>query len=142
MKIKDINSKTFSHTNDDSAEVPTQLFQHLSKVVSSQHLASNEKEDTHRSKTDDPGGDGHHSIRETGEEVQQRFTLLTKLGQSNAKNNSKGDETKNVRTSSPTSFEFPSQRIRRIPPLIIFIIVGFTWILALAQMIILRISDK
>ena len=64
-------------TYDDSAEIPAKLFQHFPEIFSSQHLATNQEEDTHRCQWYDPGGDGHHGVRQAGEEVQQWLALVT-----------------------------------------------------------------
>ena len=55
------------------AEVPAELVEDNSEVLSAEDLTSDEEEDADRSEVDDPGGDDHHRVRETREEVQQRF---------------------------------------------------------------------
>ena len=52
----------------DSAEVPAQLVENHPEVLSAEDLTSDEEEDTHRSEVDNPGGDHHHGVRQTGEE--------------------------------------------------------------------------
>ena len=61
------------------AEVPAELVEDNSEVLSAEDLTSDEEEDADRSEVDDPGRDDHHRVRETREEVQQRFACQERL---------------------------------------------------------------
>ena len=79
--------------------------------------SSDEEEDTNRSQIDHPSRNGHHSIRQAGEEVQQRFAPLSNVSQSHSQDDSKEDKAKDVGSISPFSFESPGERVVGVPPL-------------------------
>ena len=64
------NHKTMKEqTYQDRHEIQSQLAGHYTEVIHFQDLASNEEKDAHGGHVDDPGGDGHHGLRQTSEKL-------------------------------------------------------------------------
>ena len=91
----------FQLTDNNCAEVPAQLLQDLAEVLGAENLAADQEEDADRGKVDDPGGYGHHRVREGGEEVQQGLPLLPQLCQGHAQHNGEHDQAENVGAVCP-----------------------------------------
>ena len=71
-------------TYQDRHEIQSQLAGHYTEVIHFQDLASNEEKDAHGGHVDDPGGDGHHGLRQTSEKLHQRFALFAHNSQSDS----------------------------------------------------------
>ena len=64
------NEAVHDEPQHDGAEVPAQLVQDNTEVLSAEDLPSYEEEDADRSEVDNPSSDRHHGVRQTREKCQ------------------------------------------------------------------------
>ena len=123
-------------TQQNRAEVPSQLVEDSAEVLCGEHLASDQEEDTDGCKPDnansdmwplfssqlvnqsishpspdDPGGDGHHGLGQAGEELQQGAALLPDVGQGHAEDDREEDEAEDVGARGPLALELPGEGV-------------------------------
>ena len=121
ISLKALHGQTASRvwplTYQHSAEIPAKLVKDSPKVLGCEDLAANQEEDSDGSELDDPGGDGHHGVRQAGEEIQERLPLFSNIRQSNPKNDRKENQSENVGAPSPLPFELPGKGVVWVSPL-------------------------
>ena len=116
----------FMFTQQNRAEVPSQLVEDSAEVLCGEHLASDQEEDTDGCKPkdvnsdgheashpspDDPGGDGHHGLGQAGEELQQGAALLPDVGEGHAEDDREEDEAEDVGARGPLALELPGEGV-------------------------------